>query len=86
MTIPYGLYQVALETTYHANDIVECTGKFEEAGWKFPTEQSQPVLVSQYAFAIEPGAVYLSQIILLVCKNINHTKCLCTRNENMSVI
>ena len=39
---------------YHADDIVECAGKFEEAGWKFPTEQSEPVLVSQYAFAIEP--------------------------------
>ena len=69
MTIPYELYKVALETTYHANDIVECTGKFEEAGWKFPAEQSKPVLVSQNAFAIEPGVV---SYLLLVT---NYSSC-----------
>ena len=40
---------------HHADDIVECAGKFEKAGWHLPTEQSQPVLVSQNTFTIEPG-------------------------------
>ena len=54
LNIACKIYLISSSFVHPADDIVECAGKLEKAGWHLPTEQSQPVLVSQYAFAIEP--------------------------------
>ena len=69
---------------HHTDDIVESAGKFEKAGWHLPTEQSQPVLVSQNTFTIEPGGQddghFLSEIsqnTLVFCSvsRLHHQQC-----------
>ena len=49
----YIVYQAIF--VHPADDIVECAWKLEKAVRHLPTEQSQPILVSQHAFAIEPA-------------------------------
>ena len=49
--------QCCLFNVHRVDDVVECARKLVKACGHLPTEQSQPVLVAQHAFAIEPGCI-----------------------------